>query len=246
MTKVLCIGAHNDEIMADMGGTAYQLYKAGCELVFLNLACQWNDDNLSEAEKDEYRRQELASAKELGGRFVTLGNRDDILFLQSPEIIDQTARYIIEYDPDIIFIHYPKDNHVEHREVAQVSFKALTVAWVRGCRFKEVYAFDTGANQAGHFFNPDFAVGITDEAMEAMHKSCMHYDQNHAKGPDLSSGNISRKSYRGSYYGFKFAEVFKIVKYPNGGDDFLLRRLMGKSFRWDGSGQYPANSELYF
>ena len=28
--KVLSIGAHNDEIMADMGGTAYLLHKQGC------------------------------------------------------------------------------------------------------------------------------------------------------------------------------------------------------------------------
>ena len=46
--KVLSIGAHNDEIMADMGGTAYLLHKQGCEQLFLNVACQWNDDTITE------------------------------------------------------------------------------------------------------------------------------------------------------------------------------------------------------
>ncbi len=245
MIKVLSVGAHNDEIMADMGGTAHLLRQKGCDLVFLNLACQWNSDTLTDEEKAAYRRQEIASAEALGARFVSLGNREDLLFLESKTIIEQTAAFILEYDPDIIFIHWPRDNHIEHRETAQVSYKALAVAAVRKAKFREVYAFDTGINQSMDYFVPDFFVNIS-SCQEVIKASLMHYDQNNAKGPWLCQSNEIKHTYRGRQAGFPSAEAFKIIKFPNGNDDFLLKELLGEHFRWHGNGMYPSFCEYYF
>ncbi len=246
MIKVLAIGAHNDEIMADMGGTAYLLHKAGCDQVFLNLACQWNDDNLSAEEKLYYERQEKRSAEILGGRFEVLGNRNDLLFLESKQIIDDTARFIIDYDPDIIFIHWPRDNHVEHREAAQVSYKALAVASVRGAKFKEVYAYDTGINQSMDYFSPDFFVRVN-ECSDAVRESLMQYDQNFAQGAKLFANYQLKRTYRGRTVSDEaLCESFKFIKFPDGNDDILLKQLLGKNFYWHGKGRYPAFAEYFF
>ncbi len=246
LIKVLSIGAHNDEIMADMGGTAHLLHQAGCDQVFLNLACQWNDDNLSEEEKADYIRQEKRSAEILGGKFVTLGNRSDLLFLESKQIIDETARYIIDYDPDIIFIHWPRDNHIEHRETAQVSYKALAVASVRGAKFKEVYAYDTGINQSMDYFAPDFYIKVN-ESLDAVKESLMQYDQNFAPGARLVANYELKHYYRGRPLGQDvIAEAFKFIKFPNGSDDILLKKLLGDHFCWRGNGRYPAFAEYFF
>ncbi len=246
MIKVLSIGAHNDEIMADMGGTAYLLHKAGCDQVFLNLACQWNDDNLSDEEKACYIRQEKRSAEILGGRFEVLGNRDDLLFLESKQIIDETARFIIDYDPNIIFIHWPRDNHIEHREAAQVSYKALAVASVRGAKFSEVYAFDTGINQSMDYFSPDFYVKVNG-CMDAVKESLMQYDQNFAQGDKLYANYELKRIYRGRRMSEDaMLEAFKFIKFPNGNDDILLKQLLGDEFYWRGNGRYPTFAEYFF
>ncbi len=243
--KVLCIGAHNDEIMADMGGTAYDLYKKGCEMLYLNLACQYNDDRLSGEEKGRYQAQEFASAKVLGAKFIAIGNRDDLIFLSSKEIIEQTAKVILDFKPDIIFIHPKKDNHAEHREVADVSFKAMCVAWVRGARFKEVYSFDTGIMQSNDYFKPHFFVNVN-EHMAVVKESLMQFDQNHASGPHLVVSYEKKRAYRGRCAGIDNAEAFRIVKFPTGGEDILLKKLLGDKFLWYGNGMYPAFSDEYF
>ena len=244
-TKILCIGAHNDEIMADMGGTAFTLNQKGCELLFLNLACQYNDDNLSEEEKLRYQKQELAAAKILGGKFLTIGNRDDLLFLESKEAVEATAKVILDFDPDIVFIHSPKDNHIEHREVAKTSYKALCVAWVRGARFSEVYSYQTGAMQSTEYFRPDFFVEVSDN-MDAVKESLMQFDQNHANGAYLAKRYEMDRLCEGRGIGVEYAESFKIVKFPNGSGDFMLKKLLGPKFVWYGNGMYPAFGEAYF
>ncbi len=246
MIKVLSIGAHNDEIMADMGGTAYLLHKAGCDQVFLNLACQWNDDDLSDEEKAEYIRQEHKSAEILGARFATLGNRDDLLFLESKKIIEEVAAFILDYEPDIVFIHQPRDNHIEHREVAQVSYKALSAAAVRGAKFKEVYAFDTGLNQSTDYFVPDFYVKVN-ECLDTVQDSLRQYKQNHANGNRLAQNYELKRIYRGRCIGMDtLCEAFKFIKFPNGSDDILLKQLLGNNFHWHGNGMYPSFAEYYF
>ncbi len=245
MAKVLCIGAHNDEIMWDMGGTALALHEKGCETLFLNLACQWNDDSMSEQEKNRYRAQEFASAEILGGKFMAIGNREDLLFLESKQIIEETARVILDFMPDIVFIHPPRDNHTEHRETAKVSFKALCVANVRGSHVKEIYAFDTGFKQAD-YFKPHFCVDVTD-GMETVKKSLMQFDQNSAQGPSLCHSYEHMRNYRGRCIGgVKYAEAFRIVKFPNRSDDILLKQLLGDQFLWYGNGMYPSLGEEYF
>ncbi len=246
MIKIMSIGAHNDEIMADMGGTSWLLHEAGCEHLILNLACQWNSDCLTDEEKAEYRRQEEKSAEILGAEFKVIGNREDYCFLESKEAIEATINEILAYNPDIIFIHWPKDNHLEHREVAKVSYKALCVAAVRGAKFCEVYAFDTGINQSMDYFSPDFYVKIND-AMPKVKESLMQYNQNSAKGPWLCAAKELKTTYRGRTFAANTnAEAFKFIKFPNKSDDILLKQLLGENFRWKSSAMYPAFGEYYF
>ncbi len=245
MIKILEIGAHNDEIMWDMGGVAHLLHLNGCEQLFLNLACQWNDDSLPESEKQKYIVQENRAAELLGGKFMCIGNRDDILFAESKEIIDQTARIIIDYNPDIVFIHWSRDNHTEHRATARVAYKALCAAHVRGINFKEVYAFEGSMTQTMDYFSPDFFVDV-EASLPVVKESLLCFDQNHANGEKLFYEYQTQRLCRGISAGCKYAEAFKIIKFPNGSDDILLKKLLGDKFRWKGNGHYPAFGEYYF
>ncbi len=245
MIKILAIGAHNDEIMCNMGGTADILRQKGCDQLFLNLACQWNDANLPQSERERYIEQENRSAEILGAKFMVIGNREDILFLESKEIIDQTTNIILDYAPNIVFIHWPRDNHVEHRETALVSYKALCAAHVRGARFKEVYAFEGSIKQTMDYFSPDFCVDVT-ESFDVLSESIMCFEQNFASGDHLLRINELQMLNRGISVNCKYAEAFKFVKFPDGSDDILLKQLLGDKFLWKGNGHYPAFGEAFF
>ncbi len=244
MTKVLCIGAHNDEIMADMGGTVALLKQKDCELNIIALAALWNDDNLPDADKAEYRRQEQQSAEILGATFKSIGYREGLLFTETNEMIVKLTDEILEFDPDIIFIHWPKDNHAEHRESASVSYKALSVAKVRGAGFREVYAYNAGSNQTVDF-HPDFAVNVT-SVMPTVYESLMCFNQNCANGAGLCKEVECIKKFYGTMFGFPMCDTFKIVKFPFKNDDFILKQLLSDNFRWWGSGMYSAYGEYYF
>ncbi len=244
MVKILAIGAHNDEIMWDMGGVADILRQKGCEQLFVGLACQWNAE-LSADKKARYRSQEFAAAKTLGGEFVALGNREDYLFIQDKESIDRLVDLILDFKPDIAFIHFPKDNHIEHRESAQVAYKALCAAHVRGFGVKEVYAFEGANTQTSDYFSPDFLVDVGDSVYRVK-QSLLCFDQNYANGAGLARSYELHRAYRAQGVKCKYAEAFKFIKFPDGSDDILLKKLLGDKFLWKGNGHYPAFGELFF
>lgn len=243
--KALFIGAHNDDCEFNAGGVAALLKQNGCDIKFVNLASIWHGKDIPESTRREWEQQEIESAKILGAEKIQTADRYSGLYMGNDEEVKKLARFIVDYSPDICFIHWPNDNHIEHREVAKVSEKALCLAHVWGSKVKEIYAFEAGSDQTSDFFKPDFFI-VIDDCLEILHKSLMCYDQNTAQGPGLCHYKDMLALFRGSQCLKKYAEGFKIVKYPNGNDDFLLKGILNDYFRWSGNGMYPAGGYEYF
>ena len=244
MYKALMIGAHNDECEFGLGGIACLLREAGVQVRTLIVAAKWHAP-LSEAEKEETRRQETRAGELLGVEKRVIGDREASTWMETPETVCAIEKEIHDFRPDIAFIHWPQDNPAEHREAAKASLRALTVAAPHGTRVREVYAFEAGPNQSMVFFRPDLAIDVT-EAMPAVRESLRAYHQAHAQGDGLCREKEVSAAFRGHVCGAKYAEALKIVKFPDGGQDFLLRQLLGERFRWWGNAQYPAYGYLYF
>ncbi len=243
--KALFIGAHNDECEYGTGGTAKLLSDLGVDVTFLNVAASWHY-NASAEDKQEIIRQDYLAAEILGIKKIIVDNRDNETFICSQENVSLISHYILDINPDMIFIHYPEDNHFEHREVARASYLALTLAAPHGANnIKEVYAFEAGSNQTVQYFQPDFGINIS-SVTEVLERSLMTFDQHHAKGASLFNEKMTVAKLRGMVHGFPFAEVFSIIKYPDGNNDFLIRRLLNDKFRWSGNRQYPAHGRIYF
>ena len=239
--KVLSIGAHNDECEYCNGGLSYYLQKAGCELLFVNPACIWHKRDIDEETKARYRAQETAAAEVFGARKLVIGDRDGQLLSPTTEMTVELEKIILDFDPDIILIHWPQDVHLEHRMVAKLSYEALSIAYVHGAHFKEVYAFESGINQTGDFFRPDFMIDI-EEAMPTIEKSMLCFDQNTAHGPALYKEKAIQAAARGMQNRMNYAEGYKFIKYPAGSDDILLKKILGDKFRWNGNGMYSAHA----
>ena len=243
--KVLSIGAHNDECEYGTGGLAYYLQKLGAEILFVNPACIWHKKDIDEETKALYIKQENAAAEALGAKKLVIGDRDGQVMSPSTELTVELEKIILDFNPDIVLIHWPRDTHLEHRMVAKLSYEALSIAYVHGAHFSEVYAFEAGTNQTCDFFRPDFMIDI-EEAMPAIEQSLLCFDQNTANGPNLYREKEVQARARGMQNRLKYAEGYKFIKYPKGSADILLKQLLGDKFLWNGNGMYAAHGEYYF
>lgn len=244
--KVLMIGAHNDECEYGCGGTAKLLCDKGCEVMFLNPACLWHKDDASEDERAVWEAQERRAAEILGAEKTVIGPRDTRYYRGGHEAVAEIESYILSFKPDIAFIHWPEDNHGEHRLVAHDSFNALTLSKVHGANVREIYAFEAGVNQSQGYFTPDFVINI-DTVLPDVMKSLMCFKQPTANGEHLCREKKAGAAFRGMSNGADIcAEGFKIIKYPNKNDDFILKELLNDNFRWFGTGMYPSHGKPYF
>ncbi len=129
-------------------------------------------------------------------------------------------------------------------ETAKASYKALCTAGPHGTKVPEVYAYMAGSDQTTDF-HPDIALDVT-ESMPRVRESLLVFNQVHANGEGLWCEKEISAAYTGYINGFQYAETLKIVKYPEGSNDFLLRTLLKDPFRWCGSTQYPGCGHAFF
>lgn len=243
--KVMVIGAHNDECEYGIGGIAALLAEKGCDILFVNPCGAFHRDDASADAAEEWIRQENRAAEVLGAKKVVFDNRREPLYRSGHEAVLQLEKIMTDFMPDILLIHWPEDNHLEHRMTAHDSYNAACLASVHGVGIKEIYAFEAGPGQTGQYFIPDFSIEIT-AAMPKLRESLLCFDQPTAKGAFLYCEKEIAALYRGHVCGAQYAECLKIVKYPCGNDDFLLKSLLNEHFRWSGNGMYPAKGRSFF
>ena len=245
LMNVLYIGAHNDDCECNAGGVAALLKEKGCKQLFVNPASIWHGDNISEETRKEWELQEIEAAKILGAQKIQTADRYSGLYQCNADDIKKLTKIICDFNPDIVFIHWPMDNHIEHRAVAELSEKALCLAHVKGSKISEIYAFEAGTAQTSDFFKPDFYIDV-ESVLETVNESLRCFNQNTAKAHNLCRDKETRSIFRGSQIGIKYAEAFKIIKYPNRNNDFMLKQLLNDQFCWAGNGMYPAGGYNYF
>ena len=235
--RALIIGAHNDECEYGLGGLTGLLVDRGVKVRYINPAAKWHAV-ISDEEKRETEAQEMEAARLLGAEKRMLGDRDSHIYLENEQTVVELEMEIHDFKPDMVFIQWPRDFHIEHVETAKASFKAICTAGPHGTRVQEVYAYGAGPNQTIDF-HPDIAIDVT-EIMPRVRESLLVFNQVHANGAGLWKEKEISAEYLGHISGFKYAEMLKIVKFPDRNNDFILRTLLGGAFRWCGNTQYPA------
>lgn len=238
--RALFIGAHEDECEYGPGGAAYLLARAGVRTRFYN-ACALRK-SMSPEELAEKTEAAVSAARVLGAE-KTIESPSAPVWVCSEEHVEHILQEILSFRPQLVFLHYPRDTHSEHRELARASYQALCLAPAYGWHVSEVYAFEAGPDQTVQYMTPDFVVDITD-VMLALQESFSCFGEGLCR--QLYEEKTVGASLRGLKSGFAYGEAFKIIKYPNGGEDFLLRRLLGPRFQWFGNEYYPAHGDLYF
>ena len=249
--KALFIGAHNDDCEYGGGGLAYILSQKGYKVIFLNVACKrriyaktpeevkryevYKDANICKA----YEEQEYKAASILGAEKIVIGKRDNSFYECTNENIYAIKDIAEGINPDITFIHWPKDNHPDHVEVSRASFRAL--CYSSEC---EIHAFEAGPNQTMLHFHPDFFINI-EHCMDKLKECSMEFNQPSASGGSIYADKEAGAVYRGYLSDFKYAEAYKILRFPSEYNELMLPKLLKQDFKWMGNGQYAWGSQYF-
>ncbi|MCL4553615.1 MAG: bacillithiol biosynthesis deacetylase BshB1 [Actinobacteria bacterium] len=120
MRRVVCIGAHPDDVEIGLGGTIARLVQAGTSVTIVDLT----DGEPTPFGTREIRAREAAEAAAvLGAERVTLSlpNRE---LADTPEARRELAEVLRDTRPDALFIPYPEDAHPDHIAASQIALAA--------------------------------------------------------------------------------------------------------------------------
>ena len=119
--KVLCLGAHSDDIEIGCGGTVLKLIKN-----YDRLAFTWVVLSSDAARKREAQESARAFLKNASGQTVVIKEFKDGFFpYRGGEIKDYFEALKREVNPDLIFTHLRSDLHQDHRLVSELTWNTF-------------------------------------------------------------------------------------------------------------------------
>lgn len=119
--KVLCLGAHCDDIEIGCGGSLLKLINSG-----IVEEVQWVVFASNPVRKKEAEHCAGLFLKGLENQKVTiLNHRDAFLNFSALEIKEYLESVKKAFDPDLIFTHYREDRHQDHRLISDLTWNTF-------------------------------------------------------------------------------------------------------------------------
>lgn len=116
--RVLCLGAHSDDIEIGLGGTLLSMIAAGAglHLHWCVLSAKGIRAEEAEASASAFAAGALAFRRDFAGF-------DDSYFpAQSRAIKEWVAEVALRFHPDIVFTHRSDDAHQDHRQLSEITW----------------------------------------------------------------------------------------------------------------------------
>jgi LmbE family N-acetylglucosaminyl deacetylase len=119
--KILCLGAHCDDIEIGCGGTILRLIQENPKLEF-----HWVVFSSNPVRKREARKAAAAFLKNAGRSKVVIKNFRDSYFPYEGKAIKQFVASIQKtFQPDLIFTHTRNDLHQDHRLLCELTWNSF-------------------------------------------------------------------------------------------------------------------------
>ncbi|MEC4813256.1 MAG: PIG-L deacetylase family protein [Scytonema sp. PMC 1069.18] len=119
--KILCLGAHCDDIEIGCGGTILKLIEK-----YQNIILYWVVFSSNEQREEEERASANRFLKEIQTKKVIVKDfRDGFLPFQGIEVKECFEQLKQEFSPDIIFTHYRDDRHQDHRLISDLTWNTF-------------------------------------------------------------------------------------------------------------------------
>ena len=118
-TKVLCLGAHSDDIEIGCGGTILKLAETGVE-------CCWVVFSADATRRTEALRSADLFLSNESKRTVTVKDFKESFFpFEGAEIKVFFEQLKQEFTPDVVFTHYRHDLHQDHRVISDLTWNTF-------------------------------------------------------------------------------------------------------------------------
>ena len=119
--KVLCLGAHSDDIEIGCGGTILKLIEDQKSVAVSWVVFSAGGERSAEATRSaELVLRNVAEKKILVNNF-----RDGFFPYQGGEIKELFESIKREFEPDVIFTHYRDDRHQDHRIISDLTWNTF-------------------------------------------------------------------------------------------------------------------------
>jgi len=119
--RVLCLGAHSDDIEIGCGGTVLRMIEQSKSLEFYWLVLSSNSERAREAERSANAFLRGARRKKV----VVKSFRDGFLpYIGAPvkEVFEEIKKIFV---PDVIFTHFRHDLHQDHRMACELTWNTF-------------------------------------------------------------------------------------------------------------------------
>jgi LmbE family N-acetylglucosaminyl deacetylase len=121
INRVLCLGAHSDDIEIGCGGTILKLIERNPKLEFSWVVFSGDTERAREARASAERFLDGAAA----AKILTLEFQDTLFPTQFAALKDAFTRIRSEFAPDLIFTQYREDRHQDHRTLSDLTWNAF-------------------------------------------------------------------------------------------------------------------------
>lgn len=119
--KLLCLGAHSDDLEIGCGGTVLRFVTQVPDLAVRWIVFSGSDRRGQEARSSAAALLENVRRKEIEVK----GFRDGYFPYQGAEIKDYFECLKRDFDPSLILTHYQQDAHQDHRLLAQLTYNTF-------------------------------------------------------------------------------------------------------------------------
>lgn len=192
--KVLVIGSHPDDFEFGCGGTLIKLSK-NSQIYLLIMTKGEVGGNPRVRQQEQLKVCRYLKAK------IFWGGYKDTKIELNKLLIDKIEKVIKKVKPDLIFTHYPKDTHQDHRNVSEATITATR--YIRNVLFYET--------PSSIDFLPTVFVDIGDVINEKLYILELHASQVNAtkvKSLSITEAATATSIYRGYQNRTKYAEGF--------------------------------------
>jgi LmbE family N-acetylglucosaminyl deacetylase len=118
--KVLCLGAHSDDIEIGCGGTILRLLETHQGLEF-----RWMVFSSTPQRRAEAKESAKLFLKSVASRVVIGTFRDGYFPFQGTRLKDSFEALKKSFSPDLIFTHYRNDLHQDHRLISELTWNTF-------------------------------------------------------------------------------------------------------------------------
>lgn len=201
--NIVCVGAHPDDPESGCGGTLAKFASAGHNVTIAYLTRgEAGIEGKSHNESASIRTKEAeAACKLLNTKSAFLGQIDGDTQVNN-EWINKVSEFIQNEKPDVVFTHWPIDEHKDHQAASLLTIQA----WVRAKKKFKLYFFEVCLGEQTMTFHPTDYVDITSQQETKRKAVFCHTSQD---PPAIyTCGHDIMEKFRGKEIGVMAAEAF--------------------------------------